>query len=60
MLRANLDRGLNVGIGSLSITAALNDPQYVFFAKAFEDGIARLKIKPDMPFVVASDDADIT
>jgi hypothetical protein len=60
MVRAYCDRGPNTGIGSLSVTTVMTDPQYNLLTKIVERGIARLKGKVGIPFSVASDDADIT
>jgi len=59
-LRTYLDRGPNVGVSSLSVTATLNDPQYTLLAKAVEAGIVKLRNKQGVAFMPASDDADIT
>lgn len=43
MIRAHLDRGPQVGVAGLSVTAVIADPQYSLFTKILEDGINRLR-----------------
>jgi len=42
-LRTYLDRGPNVGVSSLSVTATTNDPQYNMLMQSVRDGIDRLR-----------------
>lgn len=60
MLRGYLDRGPNTAISSLSVSSLINDPQYAFWSDLFKGALAKLKGHVGVPFVVASDDADIT
>jgi len=43
MLRAYKDKGPNVGIGGLSVTSIVNDPQFTLFKDLFEKGCERLR-----------------
>lgn len=44
MIRAYKDRS-SVGIGGLSVTAVISDPQYDLFTKVVERGIMRLRAR---------------
>lgn len=43
MIRAYLDRGPNTSIGSVNVTAILNDPQYALFSDLYQKAITRLR-----------------
>ena len=52
VLRAYLDRGPNVGVSGLSVSAVLADPQYAYFSEAVKEDIARLQ---ELPIVIKND-----
>jgi hypothetical protein len=43
LLKAYVDRGPNVGISSLSVTAVASDAQYNAFMQIVNDGLMRLR-----------------
>ena len=46
MLRGYKDRGPNVGVGGLSVTTGVSDPQYDFYSKRYHQLVQRLKEPP--------------
>jgi hypothetical protein len=42
LIRAHLDKGPQVGVGGVSVTAVISDPQYRLFSKIVNQGINRL------------------
>jgi len=63
LIRAYLDRGPNVSLGSISITSVLTDPQYNLFTDMVTKAIEQLKLDPSgtggIAFSVGTDDADL-
>lgn len=43
MLRAYKDRGPNTGLGNMSISTVIADPQYAFFSELFKMSLNRLR-----------------
>jgi len=52
MLKAYKEKGEQVGIGSLSVTYIINDPDYKVSMMVIEKAIERLK---ELPIVIAND-----
>ena len=44
LLRGYLDRGPNVGLGGLSVTSIINDPQYQFYVETLKTELSRLQM----------------
>jgi hypothetical protein len=63
LIRAYLDRGPNVSLGSISITSVLTDPQYNLFTDMVTKAIEQLKLDASgtagIAFAVGTDDADL-
>jgi hypothetical protein len=62
MVRAFKERGPNISVSSISVSALITDPQYALYSKMFEEAITRLKGTGGalgLAFVVGSDDADL-